>query len=319
MLLDELLANQEVYLSGERLSQKLNISRTAVWKFIKELENEGYIIEGVRKLGYRLSHIPDIMTPSAILTELQTQRLGQNIVYFDTVDSTQRIAHQLAREGKGHGTVVVADEQTGGKGRLGREWFSPSGTGIWISMIIRPELPLHAVPQLTLLSAVAITKGIRELTELDVKIKWPNDLLLHGKKICGILTELNAEADRVNYVIIGFGLNVNHSERDFPDDLRQIATSLAMEKGTQLERAKLIARILENWEKLYQHYCEHGFELIKTLWETYAISIGKQIVARTLNGSFQGEAVGITHEGVLLLKDENGQVHKIYSADIDPV
>lgn len=186
-----------------------------------------------------------------------------------------------------------------------------------MSLILRPDIPLSATPQLTLLTSVAVLKGIYKACSIEAGIKWPNDLLIGKKKLAGILTELSAETDRINYVIIGIGINVNQSEFDYPEELRDIATSLRLEKGTAVQRNELIVHILKEWEDLYHIYLDHGFSPVKTLWEANAISIGQPIIARTLQGSFQGMAKGITEEGVLLLEDEAGTIHKIYSADIE--
>ena len=307
-------ANGE-FVSGEALSQALACSRTAIWKVIEELRGEGYEFEAVRRSGYRLTGIPDIPYPEEVKDSLQTKFLGQSIQYFSSVESTQVKAHALAKEGAPEGTVVIADHQSGGKGRLGRTWHSPEGTGIWMSILLRPKLELHRCPQLTLLAAVASVEAIRELTDLPVMIKWPNDILLHGKKICGILTELNAEADCINYLIMGIGMNVNTPS--FPGELQDIATSLAIEKKQNVTRVPLIRRLLEKLEELYVLYLEDGFGPIKSRWESYALSIGKQVTIRRMHSTMSGLALGIDDQGVLLVQDENGQVEKVYSADIE--
>jgi BirA family biotin operon repressor/biotin-[acetyl-CoA-carboxylase] ligase len=316
-MLHELLNNREVFLSGEDLSHRLHVSRTAIWKHIEELRKEGYSIEAVRKQGYRIVSIPVSLHASTILPHLKTEWLGQTLSVYEEVESTQYIAHRLAQEGAATGSVVIADHQSAGKGRMGRKWHSPPGTGVWMSIILRPDIPLSSTPQLTLLSSVAVLKGIIKATSVEAGIKWPNDVMIGRRKVAGILTELSAEADRVNYVIIGVGINVNQTEEDYPVELREIATSLCIEKGEPIQRNQLIVHILKEWEELYEMYMKHGFLPIKTLWEAYAVSIGKTIVARTLHGHYEGLAKGITEEGVLLLEDAGGTIHKIYSADIE--
>lgn len=316
-LIKELLSNRQIFISGEELCQRLNVSRTAIWKHIEELRKDGYIIDAVRKQGYKILSAPTKISESTIVPYLETKWVGASVKAFDEVESTQQIAHQLARDGASSGTLVVADHQTGGKGRMGRKWHSPAGTGIWMSLILRPDIPLSATPQLTLLTSVAVLKGIYKACSIEAGIKWPNDLLIGKKKLAGILTELNAETDRINYVIIGIGINVNQKGDDYPKELRDIATSLCLEQGTPVKRNELIVHILKEWEDLYHIYLNHGFSPIKTLWEANAISIGQPIVARTLQGSYQGTAKGITEEGVLLLEDSAGTIHKIYSADIE--
>ncbi|MEH7642638.1 biotin--[acetyl-CoA-carboxylase] ligase, partial [Bacillus pumilus] len=245
-----------------------------------------------------------------------TESFGSHIYFQKEVASTQLIAHDLVNEGAPHGTLVVSDHQTNGKGRLQRMWHSPNGTGIWMSLILRPEIPLHKAPQMTLLASVAIAEAIAEQTGLSPSIKWPNDILLNGKKVVGILTELKAEADQVHAVIIGPGINVNQTADDFPDELKDVATSLRMELNEKVDRAALIQQIMSTFEKRYADYMKQGFAPIKQLWESFAMTIGQHIVARTVNGQYTGKALGINEEGVLLLETEEG-IQKIYSADIE--
>jgi BirA family transcriptional regulator, biotin operon repressor / biotin---[acetyl-CoA-carboxylase] ligase len=308
---------EEDFISGQALSEKLNCTRTAIWKHIEELRKEGYSIEAVQKKGYRLISRPDRFTEDTIKYGLTTKYLGQNLIAYDKVTSTQKLAYQFAQEGVNDGTIVIAEEQTLGKGRLDRAWHSPAGTGIWMSMIIRPKLLPHQAPQLTLLTAVAIVRAIENHLNIDCEIKWPNDILIGGKKAVGILTELHADPDRINSVIIGIGINVNTKENDFPDELKQIATSLTIAKGEEVNRVSLVQAILVSFENLYENYLTHGFEMIKLLWESYSTSIGKEIVARTLHGSIKGYAKGITSEGVLMLEESDGKMHYIHSADIE--
>ncbi|AKU25549.1 biotin--[acetyl-CoA-carboxylase] ligase [Geobacillus sp. WSUCF-018B] len=308
-------ANGE-FLSGQKISERLGCSRAAVWKHIEELRKEGFELEAVRRLGYRIVSTPDKVTANEIQLGLKTETLGHTIHFFEEVDSTQRIAAKLAYEGAPEGTLVVAEEQKAGRGRLDRKWFSPKGTGIWMSLILRPPIPPQRAPQLTLLVAVAISQAIQEVTGLVPDIKWPNDILLHGKKGVGILTELQADPDRVHSVIVGIGINVNQTAEQFPEDIRAIATSLAIEKGERIKRAPLIQEILLRIERLYKQYLAHGFRPIKLLWEGYAVSIGKPVTARTLGGTIRGIARGITEDGLLILEDEEQNTHYIHSADI---
>ncbi|MFC7392656.1 biotin--[acetyl-CoA-carboxylase] ligase [Scopulibacillus cellulosilyticus] len=317
-ILKLLFKNRNDYISGQKISDEIGCSRTAVWKHIKELENEGYTIASVHKRGYKLIDAPDQLSEAKIYAGLTTKTLGHHLVYQDEIPSTQKKAQHLAEDGAEEGTVVLADEQTSGRGRLGRSWHSPKGTGIWMSLIIRPDIPIHKAPQFTLLTAVAVVKAVKHVTGLDCEIKWPNDILYKGKKFVGILTELQAEAADVKAIIVGIGINVNAAIDDFPEELKDIATSLRAEAGTAFDRAELIQEILKAFEDLYKSYMDEGFGLIKLLWESYAISLGRQIYARTANGTVvQGLAQGINDEGVLLLKDKDGKIHKIYSADIE--
>ncbi|PLR80463.1 biotin--[acetyl-CoA-carboxylase] ligase [Bacillus canaveralius] len=305
------------YLSGQSLADLIGCSRTAVWKHIEELRKDGFELEAVRRKGYRIMKTPEKVSADEVRLGLKTAFAGQNIHYEETVQSTQKIAHSLAFDGAEEGTVILAEEQLSGRGRLDRKWYSPKYTGIWMSVILRPNILPSKAPQLTLLTAVAVVQAIEEMTGLSPQIKWPNDILINGRKVTGILTELQADADRIISIIIGIGINVNQQEQDYPEDIRTIATSLSIEKGDKLSRAALIRMVLTRLEKLYLLYLEKGFYPIKLLWEGYAISIGKEITARTLTGNISGRALGITDEGVLMIEDSAGKVHHIYSADIE--
>ncbi|WP_100331397.1 biotin--[acetyl-CoA-carboxylase] ligase [Bacillus xiapuensis] len=303
------------FVSGQVLAEIVGCSRTAVWKHIETLRNEGFQLEAVRKKGYRILTKPDKVTENEVLIGLQTNWLGKEIVYKETIDSTQKEALRLAQEDFKEGTVVIAEEQTAGRGRMTRVWHSPKHTGIWMSVILKPPLPPYKAPQFTLITAVAVVEAIMEVTGLTPEIKWPNDILINGKKVTGILTELQADADQIHSLIIGIGINVN--QKHFPEELEEVATSLALETGETVSRSRLIQEILKNMEACYDIYMEQGFADIKKLWEKYAISVGKQITATTISATIKGKALGITEEGVLKLLDEEGTIHDIYSADIE--
>ena len=316
-LLDAFTNAGESYLSGQHIADLIGCSRTAVWKHIEELRKDGFELEAVRRRGYRILKTPETITADEIRLGLKTKFLGKSIHYKESVESTQKIAHQLILENAPEGTVVIAEEQSSGRGRMERKWHSPKYTGIWMSLILRPNIPLIQAPQLTLLTAVAVVQAMEEVTGLVPEIKWPNDILLNGKKVTGILTELQAEADQVHSIIIGIGMNVNQQKEDFSDELKNTATSLFIEKNQKVSRSDLIKCIFTNLERLYLLYLDHGFFPIKMLWESYAVSIGKQIKARTLTKTIEGKALGITDEGVLELEDKDGVIHRIYSADIE--
>ncbi|OKL37969.1 biotin--[acetyl-CoA-carboxylase] ligase [Domibacillus mangrovi] len=302
------------FVSGQALADRIGCSRTAVWKHIESLRQEGFELEVVRKKGYRITSKPDKVSENELLIGLETNRLGKRIVFKESVESTQKEAHQIAEEAE-EGTLVIAEEQTAGRGRMARTWKSPKYTGIWMSLILKPELPPFKAPQFTLITAVAVTEAIRDVAGVMPSIKWPNDLLLNGKKITGILTELQADSDQIRSIIIGIGVNVNQPE--FPEELAEIATSISIEKGETVSRAKIVQAIMKKLETYYDEYTMNGFSLIKEKWESYAISIGRHIIARTVTGTIRGKALGITDEGVLKLEDENGIIHNIYSADIE--
>lgn len=316
-LLDAFTNSEKEFLSGQHLAELIGCTRTAVWKHIEVLRKEGYELEAVRRKGYRIVKVPEKITANEVRLGLTTKRLGQHIHYEESVDSTQKIALRLSLDGAPEGTVVIAEEQTAGRGRMARPWHSPKYTGVWMSVILRPDLLPQKAPQLTLIVAVAVVQAIEELTTLHPQIKWPNDLLINGKKITGILTEMQAESDRINSVIIGIGMNVNQEKDSYPEELRSIATSLLIETGNKVNRAELIRQVLSKLEHLYDLYLQEGFYPIKILWESYAISIGKMITARMLQGNIYGKALGITDDGVLIMEDEQGKIHYIYSADIE--
>ena len=314
-LLDAFTDAGDSYLSGQAVAELLGCSRTAVWKHMEELRKEGFQLEAVRRKGYRILHTPDRMTEDEIRLGLKTSFIGRNIDYQESTGSTQKIAHQLSNDDAPEGTVVVAEEQVSGRGRMDRKWHSPKYTGIWMSIILRPNILPARAPQLTLLAAVAVVQAMEEVTGLVPEIKWPNDILINGRKVTGILTELQAEADRINSVIIGIGINVN--QESFPEDIEQTATSLLIEKGEAVSRTELIKSVFAQLEKLYSIYLENGFLPIKLLWESYAVSIGKTLKARTLTSVIEGRALGITDDGVLKIEDKDGVIHHVYSADIE--
>ncbi|SOC37653.1 biotin--[acetyl-CoA-carboxylase] ligase [Ureibacillus acetophenoni] len=317
-LLSRFLKADNEPLSGQQLADEFGISRTAIWKHLQTLQDEGYTFETIKKKGYLLTSKPDRVDPARISSYLTTTRLGHHVHYYDEVTSTQTIAHELVRNGAEDGTVVVAETQTAGKGRMARPWESTKGKGIWMTIIIRPNILPHQAPQFTLIAAVAVVNAIRSLYEsIQPEIKWPNDILLNGKKCTGILTEMIAEMDGVQALLIGIGINVNQELEDFPDELKNIATSLSIEANNQLDRAELIAKILHYLEKYSDIYLDHGFEPIKTLWEEFSGTIGKKIKATTLREVVEGTAIGITEDGVLEVRIDDGEIKRIYSADIE--
>lgn len=304
-------------ISGQKLADEFGVSRTAIWKYIKEFEGEGYEIGTVRKKGYYLITIPDLVTAANIKRYLKTHHYGQEIAYYQSCPSTQPIAHELAQDEAKDGTIVIAEEQLQSKGRMARPWASKAYKGIWMSVITRPPLSPQEAPQMTLVAAVAITRAIEEVTGLTPQIKWPNDLLMNGKKITGILTELQADPDLVKSIIIGIGMNVNQDEAEFPAELSSIATSLKIEKGETINRAALVATVLKYLEHYTDLYVANGFTPIKLLWESYSNTIGKQVRAVMLRETVEGKAIGITEEGMLELQLPDGTIRAIYSGDIE--
>lgn len=310
----KLLKNNSEYLSGEEISNILGVSRTAIWKHIRTLKREGYGIESQTKLGYRLFRVPDRLYPEEIKEYLKTAKIGRIILYDETVDSTNITAKGIAEKGFEEGTVVVAEVQTAGKGRLGRGWHSPHGTGIWMSVMVKPTIIPMDAPKITLLTAVSVAQAVWQELGIKPGIKWPNDILMQGKKVCGILTEIKADMDRIHYIIVGIGINVN--DHEFPSEIGEIATSLKMETGIDINRAKMAAAVLNNWEENYQEFLQRGFSRIKSVWKEYSVNLRAEVTVHTLKDTIQGRAVDIDDEGMLLVEDTGGTIHKIVAGDV---
>lgn len=304
------------YVSGERMSRELNVSRTAIWKGIRKLEAAGFEIEASTKLGYRLLFAPDKLEAEPLRDRIGARRFGHSVTLHESLASTQNAARELAEAGAREGALVIADHQTSGRGRMGRGWVSPPGKGIWMSMIMRPPVPIHCAPQLTLLTAVALCRSLRQLTGLDIGIKWPNDLLIDGRKISGILLESAAEDERLKYIVAGIGISVNLNERDYPEDVLAKATSLRIASGSVYNRAEIIASFMEEWEQLYDLFLQEGFGHIATLWESLSVTIGKTVKLTTPQGELTGVPVGLDASGAILVRRTDGVVTPIFSAEM---
>ena len=298
-ILDLLREAGDSYLSGEEMAKRLGVSRTAVWKHIQELRRDGYDIVSHSRSGYSLQSAPDTLRPEEIKNGLRTRRIGREIRFYPTVDSTNLEAKRLAQQGAPDGLIVVAEEQGKGRGRLERSFFSPAGKGIWFSVILRPDFLPQEAPKCTLLSAVAVAQAAEDFG-MKVGIKWPNDVLAAGRKLVGILTEMSAEMERIHYVIIGTGINVNIAEEDFPEDLRDKATSLSQVKGEEIPRAAFFRAVLEHMDALYDSILREGFAEVFSMWRRYSITLGQMvrvIDARGGENAFTGRAVDIDEDG----------------------
>ncbi|WP_199614921.1 biotin--[acetyl-CoA-carboxylase] ligase [Paenibacillus alkalitolerans] len=319
-ILDIFADSKGEFVSGERLSQILGISRTAVWKRIRRLQAEGYRFESSPRVGYRLLQEPERLQLSALLSMLRTRVFGRTVHISDSVDSTQNVAHEALLAGAPEGAVYLAEQQTSGRGRMGRSWHSPAGKGIWMSFIIKPGLPFKRAPHMTLLISVALCRAIRRTAELDARIKWPNDIMIGGRKTSGILVESIAEADTVTAMIAGVGVSVNLEKEQFPEELRSKATSLKIERGGRaVSRERLIAEFFDQFETLYELYLAEGFAPIRNLWEALTCTLGAAVSVQTAHGPVTGRAEGITEDGALLVKSEDGQSYTLYSGDLQPV
>lgn len=316
-ILNVLRNNKDSYVSGEDLTKLADISRAAIWKHIEKLREEGYDIEASPHLGYRLVDIPDSLISGEIRWKLKTRVLGKTIISYKKVDSTNDIAYSLAEKGMKEGAVILADEQTKGRGRLGRSWSSPPKAGIYLSCILRPILAPNEIPRITLLAAVALAKAIRELTGLSATIKWPNDILINNKKICGILTEMKAEQDKVNFVIVGIGVNVNTPLKFLPKGASSIKEEMSKSGRTEAaSRVELAKKILENLEENYLKLKKEGFEPIIDEWKDLSTMLGSRVRVVLQNRTFEGQARDLDGDGSLIVRRDSGILEKVSSGDI---
>lgn len=313
-ILERLINNKGIRVSGEQLASELSVSRTAIWKYIKVLRDEGYMIDSSTNLGYSLIGTPDTLTPCEIKAGLNTKVIGKEIKYFKETESTNIIANEIAAS-VDEGTLVIAESQTAGRGRLGRKWISPEG-GIWLSIILKPGIqPLHAT-RITFLAGVSVARAIRNLG-LPAKIKWPNDILINGKKACGILTEIRAEADIIDYLIIGIGVDANIDTESFPDEIRDISTSLKKEMGDKINRVDFVRKLLEEFDELYLKFQKDGFKSILEEWRNMSATIGEWVKITTQTHTIYGEAIGVNNEGALILETGEGHLEKIVAGSCE--
>lgn len=309
---------EKEYVSGEVIAQKLGISRVAVWKQIQKLKDMEYKITSDQNLGYCLVSRPDLLLPQEIQRGLSINYIGKEIYYFPELKSTNIIAKEKAlhrAEGIDEGTLIIAERQSAGKGRLGREWFSPAG-GIWLSIILYPQLSPSYISRITLMTAVAVVKAIKVCTRIESQIKWPNDILIDEKKVCGILTEMSAELDMINWVVVGIGINVNIDIRDFPKDIQENTISLKEISGKKISRVKLVQTFLQEFEKYYESLKRREFSSILKEWKLYSHTLGKKIRVDIGEKIITGEVIDINESGALILKKEDGELVEIISGTI---
>lgn len=309
-----LLRDADGFVSGEHLGARLGLSRAGVWKRLRRLKSLGYAIEGEPRRGYRLVAAPDKLLPEEILYRLQTQTLRGPIYHFDTAVSTNDVAKKLGVQGAPEGTLVVAETQSAGRGRLGRSWHSPPGQGLYASLLLRPPLPPSDLPQITLSTAVSVIRTLSRSVGLTPGIKWPNDLILKGKKLGGILTEMETESDQIRYLIVGLGLNVNNP--GFPPELADTATSLLQEEGRVFPRVPLLKTWLEEFESLYLRFLARGFPEILAEWKQHSVTLGKYVAVRQGARHLEGLALEVAPDGALLLETARGEVMKVTSGEI---
>lgn len=303
--------------SGADLAAQLRISRAAIWARIEELRTVGYEIEAGPHFGYRLVGEPDALHADDLLARLgKTKVIGRDIRVFEQTTSTNDVIEKLARDSVREGVVVFAESQTRGRGRLGRKWLSPSHKGLWFSILLRPDMRPQQTTQLTVASAVALHRAVARETKMRPEIKWPNDILLRGKKVCGILTEMSAEQDKVRYVILGIGIDVNLNANEFPAELKKTATSLKIETGESRSRAALAAAILGELDKVYADICAGKFSGIADEWEEHCATIGKNVTVQVGDRKIRGTAESLDDAGALLLRTEHGRLEPIFGGDV---
>lgn len=302
------------YVSGADLAARLGISKVAIWKHIQGLRKEGYKVESKPKLGYRLVATPDLLTPYEIQEGLRTNLIGREAHYFEKVSSTQEVAKELAIGGAKGGTCVIAEVQTGGRGRRGRSWHSPAG-GVYVSVIVRPKMIPTRAQLMTLLAGVATAKVLRGIYNLQAELKWPNDVQIGGKKVCGILIEIGAEAKLVNWLVIGIGINANVEPASFPREFRAVTTSLKKECGKEISKVELVRKLLEEIERLYLVFKERGPGPILDEWRTLTNTLGT-LVRITNGGVINGKAVDVDQDGALIVKLADNTFKRVIAGDV---
>ena len=312
------LRDAKDYVSGQELCEYYGVSRTAVWKAIKQLENDGYVIEAQNNKGYRLVEENDshIFSKVEIESHLDTQWVGRKLVFNKETGSTNLDAKALAEQGEAAGALVVADMQTAGRGRRGRDWVSPSGKDIYMTLMLRPQCRPEKASALTLVMALAVLEAIHELIPEGCGIKWPNDIVLNNKKVCGILTEMSAELDGIHYVVIGVGINVNQTA--FAEEIRDRATSLCLESGMEINRSRLVARVM--------HYFEKDYALFEKTWDLsglidqynrFLVNRDREVRVLDPQGEYEGIARGINEKGELLVeRKSDGQTVQVYAGEV---
>lgn len=295
-----MLRDTDGYVSGQELCNKFGVSRTAIWKVINQLKEAGYEIEAAQNKGYHLIAAPDVMTEAELESLKNTQWAGCEIYCFDSIDSTNTKAKELAEAGHPSGTLVVADQQTLGRGRRGRSWESPAGTGIFMTLMLKPDINPNNASMLTLVAAMATARAITEVTGEAAQIKWPNDIVMNAKKVVGILTEMSAQFDYINHIVVGIGINVHNEE--FPEEIAKTASSLLLECGHRIHRASLIEAFLEEFERLYAVYLEtEDMSGLQKEYDSLLVNRGRQVRVLDPKEPFEGKAMGITKKGELIV------------------
>lgn len=312
-ILKALHEHKDEHVSGDHLTSQLGLSTAQLSQEIEKLQEEGYHIDS-SPLGYRLLKTPNRILPYEIQRNLATEYIGHEIHHYSEVDSTNNVAKELAEKGSPEGTIITAESQRSGKGRRGKKWISPHG-GVWMTIILRPDIPTSQAPLLTLLTGVAVAETLKRECNLEVGIKWPNDILIGDKKVCGILTEASASKRGLDYVVVGIGIDLNVNVDDFPPELREGATSLQRELEKEISGVKLVQNFLLNFENFYNDFKNGQFQHILNQWRRLSTTIGSTVEVQKRGRTVRGEAVGITKEGVLILEMPDGSLRKIISGE----
>ena len=314
-LLTLLAENATIVISGARIAREIGVSRSTVWRWIERLRELGVRVKGQLSSGYFLEQVPDILTPDMMRQRLKGTLFGKHIHHFFKIDSTNRVALELAHAGEPEGTVVIAEEQTAGRGRAGRTWHSERAAGIYMTILLRPPLSPVQAPLLTMLAGLSAHAAIRAELNLSVDLKWPNDLVLNGKKLGGILTEMHAEPSAVKFVIVGIGINVNQEK--FPGELSTIATSLRIESGRRVSRLELLSRLLREFENDYNRFLREGSASVTQRFsEVSSFAKGKKVRVTIGAASFTGVTAGLAPEGLLLVRRSDGEIVTVIAGDV---
>ncbi len=311
----QLLRNSGDYVSGQQICETLGISRTAVWKIMNQLKEEGYEIEAGQNKGYRLNGTPDVLSLAELQSRVKTRMAGKELLYFDVIDSTNLEAKRRAEEGAPEGLLIVADKQVAGRGRRGRSWESPAGANIFMTLLLRPSYSADCVSMVTLVMALSVAQAIEEVSKLPVRIKWPNDIVVNKKKVVGILTELTMEADYVQYMVSGVGINVNQTS--FPEEISATASSLYLEKGQKVNRALLVQKSMEHFDENYEIFCRTD-DMTGLIGAYNTLLVNREVAVRVLDprGEYEGIAHGINEKGELIVEKEDGSVENVYAGEV---
>lgn len=317
--LDKLLAlladSPMLVISGEKIAHEIGVSRSTVWRWIMRLREIGVRVKGHPNSGYRIERVPDVLIPDILRRRLAGTPFAKRILHYFKVDSTNRVALELGHEDEPHGSLVIAEEQSAGRGRTGRIWHSEKSSGIYMSMLLRPPLTPVQAPALTLTAGLAVRDAVAEQIGVEPDLRWPNDVLLNGKKVCGILTEMYAEPDRIRFVVVGIGFNVNHAK--LPAELASIATSLRIETGQAQSRVELVVRLLRRFETYYNQLLNEGpAPIVARFTKVSSYARGRRVRVSTGQETFFCTTAGLDASGLLRVERDDGRVETLLAADI---